>query len=359
MVMNAYVELDEPISIFLTESRFFLEPADSYSFKVVKDAFVQLYVNDELVETIPYTEAIYGDNEMRNKSLLHALPAFNDDVGYGFYLSEYIAKEGDKIRIEASSKKFPKAVVAETSVMETVVFESVDILNRVEKKYPVYEDRSAYDENGELIERVDTFYNVQENFNLKIKYRDKKDERNFYNFSFNIINVYYNDGYEYQTIEPVFRTSKSEIEKIGEDYNTYWYFMSGHFFATNDAVFEQDRASLESIIDGLDDFYYEGNSLMFGDELFDGKSHEFDFMLSINKEKYRYDDYYPDEPDEVYLYVTLSHLSKDYYFYMRSYEAYEDFFPLFSEPVQIYSNVKGGIGLLGSSSSSVVTVRIK
>ena len=83
--------------------------------------------------------------------------------------------------------------------------------------------------------------------------------------------------------------------------------------------------------------------------------------ISISKSPYN-----PDEEGYELIHseisVELQSLSYEYYMYLKTREANSNmssFEESFSEPVQIYTNVIGGIGILGSYSSSVFTIPLK
>jgi hypothetical protein len=81
---------------------------------------------------------------------------------------------------------------------------------------------------------------------------------------------------------------------------------------------------------------------VFSDELFNGKDYSLKFRLESPPEHY----------DRCK--VVLRHISKDYYLYVRTVAAESD--DIFTEPVQIYSNVNGGIGIMAASTSVVTQV---
>jgi hypothetical protein len=96
---------------------------------------------------------------------------------------------------------------------------------------------------------------------------------------------------------------------------------------------------------GNDDFFSENDNYYsaFSDELFNGKEYKFKLRIPYIT---RYDPLL--HPT---LHVELQHITKDYYLYLRSRDAAGSIGNLggiFSEPAQIYNNIRGGIGILGS-----------
>jgi len=57
--------------------------------------------------------------------------------------------------------------------------------------------------------------------------------------------------------------------------------------------------------------------------------------------------------------IDLQQLSKSYYLYQKTKFASISSDPILSEPVQIFSNINGGIGILASyTSSNIVTISL-
>jgi hypothetical protein len=99
----------------------------------------------------------------------------------------------------------------------------------------------------------------------------------------------------------------------------------------------------------------------FSDELFNGK--EYSLKFSFNSSTYIYKDQTYNQTSKVpikqELNIELQSISESYFKYLRSQSASASTIEFFSEPVQIYSNVKGGIGILGSYSSSFYKIQLK
>lgn len=104
---------------------------------------------------------------------------------------------------------------------------------------------------------------------------------------------------------------------------------------------------------------YYGNNMLFTDASINGRNH--DLTLSIIG---RYYDYYEGHKNENVDYDAMDHvnteflstivlevstLTKDLYLYKQTVRTYDDdeFLAFFSEPVQIHSNICGGIGIFG------------
>ncbi|WP_430815997.1 DUF4249 domain-containing protein [Carboxylicivirga sp. RSCT41] len=131
--------------------------------------------------------------------------------------------------------------------------------------------------------------------------------------------------YDYQTINGVNETGCT--------------YLGYHSVSTKDPVLSFNRIIDEDSFTDYPDNVY----LLFDDELFDGETYELKF--SIRGEK-------TDDAD-----IEIIQLDENLYRYyntvqMRDY--YEDY--AFSEPVRVYSNIKGGAGVLGSNNSHLMTL---
>lgn len=121
------------------------------------------------------------------------------------------------------------------------------------------------------------------------------------------------------------------------------------FFSSKDLVFGSVD---ESGIFG--EGYSQSQYNEFSDEIFDGKSYGLKFSTNF------YNAFYKDNgnpkpnvdatPKLVRneLVIQLHSVSESYYKYLKTKSVGTEGFEMFSEPVQIFSNVKGGIGVLGS-----------
>ena len=92
---------------------------------------------------------------------------------------------------------------------------------------------------------------------------------------------------------------------------------------------------------------------VFSDDIINGKEYTLKFKLSQNVITF----YNRPKETKQELIIALQQISKDYYLYLRTRAvANED--NVFSEPVQIHCNIKNGLGVFGSYSSSVRIMRL-
>jgi len=107
----------------------------------------------------------------------------------------------------------------------------------------------------------------------------------------------------------------------------------------NDPIFSSAIVGDNEYVDFSDlDLRPEG---VFTDVLFDGKSYQLKmpFNISIRQNEDANLDFFR-------VNITLEHLSKEYYNYLYTCDQGDMSMQLFAEPIQTYSNVKGGYGIV-------------
>jgi hypothetical protein len=121
------------------------------------------------------------------------------------------------------------------------------------------------------------------------------------------------------------------------------YYREALSFTSNDLAF--GTAGTDPLEGGEN--YYN----VFPDELFNGK----DYKLKLRVHYYYSGEWNVGKS----LCAELQHITRDYYLYLKSRDAArgsEDMGGVFTEPVQIFNNIRGGIGILGSYTSTVYTL---
>ena len=139
-------------------------------------------------------------------------------------------------------------------------------------------------------------------------------------------------------------------DPVGSDYYNLYPQGGLSGFTSTDPVFtDQMVEDIEDIL-GEHEYYGWGQYNMFSDRFFEGSEY------SVTMEAYWYvgEDY--DNYEPFTLEVTC--LDANFYQYLRSYRAYSNSDPesligMFTEPVQVYSNVKNAVGIVGAQSQSV------
>lgn len=302
MVVNSLFSPDSTIKVHISKSKFFLK--DDSSFDNIINADVLLYVNDTLYEQLSHT-------------------------GNGFYTGNYQPKPGDKVKLTAGNSEFA-TVNGITDIPNLVPVISIDTSTLASETQPIV-NYSSY--NGGPMQADTIGFNEMLEMKMNLNFSDPANQKNFYRVVIKL-RQYYDDG------------------KVSE---------RKFYYNSDDMVFGSTSES--SIID-------EGSSQSqykeFSDETLNGKNYTFKLGTSFNKTTYK-DEYKPD-PDnggvttisviKNELVVELQSLSKSYYYYLKTRAAGATVIDFFSEPVQIYSNIEGGIGILGSYTISSKTIEI-
>ena len=131
--------------------------------------------------------------------------------------------------------------------------------------------------------------------------------------------------------------------------NTYSGF---DYFESNDASMISS-AGVQS--DGAT-FY--GDEALFDDEMFNGTEKDISIDFFDYKSLYYEDE---DEEYEVQFILELTSVSESYYTYIRSLRAHydnQDQFIFAGEPVQVFTNIENGLGVLGSMSVDTMLLEL-
>lgn len=239
-------------------------------------------------------------------------------ISDGNYSADYFPQAGEEIELKVDVPGFDLvnsvAVIPEKpTVGEISVEESTS-----EQELIIYDDYgTGFIEIG-----------VSVNYDLKfsIPITDNGKEQNYYRLVV-LKEEYYAEGsnrtYLSHFTDPVFVTSSTEdIIGISSEYNRY---------------------------------------NIFTDLLFNGSTYYLNFSSSYLKEMNIFPQYeeYAERyhiPDRVIYYIQVQHLTYDYYMYLKTRSAsYDSDGNPFMEPIQIFSNIENGTGILGGAA---VTKRI-
>ena len=126
----------------------------------------------------------------------------------------------------------------------------------------------------------------------------------------------------------------------------------------DDILFDIDATN--EVFDLYEEEDNNGTAISFTDERINGNAHPITISLYIGHVS---PNTYFDTPDqELELYPTrieVYAISRDQYLYNKTLNAannYDGFMQVISEPVQVHTNIEGGIGILGASSKVVINV---
>jgi hypothetical protein len=155
----------------------------------------------------------------------------------------------------------------------------------------------------------------QQELRLSVKFKDPAGVHNMYGFG---VTVTYKE-FDYSTMTYTGRKQTNQAYLYGE----------------TDRFLKDESTNFEG-------------RLYFEDLLFDGQTKTVEFGVS---------DYSFYESDTVWLTINMEQIDRPYYFYMLSYNAYQQANGNpFSEPVQVYTNVTGGFGIFSGSSSASYSI---
>jgi Domain of unknown function (DUF4249) len=307
LVVHSFITPDSLVTASVSLSRFFLN--DTVSFQSINNADVTVIVNGTLKEKL----SLIGNDQYQGTYR----PAIDDTV---------------KLVVKVP---YMNEVSYQTSFCKPPVINSVDTTKLISKFF--------YDLSPNDTIALNTLFKIF----FTLKFTDPGKEKNYYRL---IV----------QSREHYFKFNWGQpIEVINDRYDfNFTDVVSGNNTSSN---------TVTGIITGDNTNTNSGNKYnVFSDDLFNGKTNSLtfnaDYWLYKRYPKYSLDSGYPIESgaaEEIEVFVSLQTISKDYYSYLKSRGASgsTDFY---SEPVQITNNIVGGIGFLGSyTSSNIVRFDLK
>lgn len=309
IVVNGKLQPGDTVCVSIKKSNSVLE--SSNYFESLPDATVKLYVDGVFREELTYLPRIdtFIENMNYDFTKIH-------EYQNGEYVSKnLVVQTGSTYRLEVSNDGYPSAT-CETTVPLPVEIESLSV------KYEAIED--DYGSFSYIIRNVMSFTDpgAKNNYyNLRVEGGggyDKNSKK--YSYYFNSY-TYDNDG---------FTPSDTILLNLGQ----------GVYINSSDPLFDNNETG------NIFDMEY-GYSTIFNDELINGKHYSLVFDIYIWTELYiEYGEFYTTT-------ALLDNLSPELYLYMVSVEKQymvED--NPFAEPVPVYSNVEGGLGIFGSMAIS-------
>ena len=311
VVVNSFITPDSIVSAHISESRFFLK--DSVMFKNVLNANVAVWVNGVYKET-----------------MIH--------VQNGTYKGTYKPAVGEtiKLMVKVPSKNDASCEAKIESQPVVLSIDTTDIWTG--QRYEIQNE--GYSSNGgPTIYTYDTIATVTgHQINYILKFKDDANLRNYYRL------VVQTKGH-YLSIDTLTNDTTTSIQ------DSYFFYFTDVVSGNN-----SNNDPVSSLIGNPS--YNEYN--VFSDDLFNGKTYSLTF--TTNEDVYKYKTSYTygrTAPSKKEISVYLQSISRDYYFYLKSRPAASSGSGFFSEAVQIQNNIVGGIGILGSyTSSNVVKIEL-
>lgn len=299
LVVNGFITPDSIIKVHVSKSEFFL--SNKTTFENINNATVNVWVNGTKTEKLT-------------------------SIGQGYYQASFKPQTGDTIKITAENADFSE-VYTYTEIIYPNPIIGTDTTNHVFTESPMVQYYSS--NHGPMIQDTIGVSKI-ESFDLKIKFKDPANVANYYKLNLKMLNYYDNDSTAFENV----------------------------WFNSDDMVFGSNNNN------GIFEAGYYSYDHEFSDELFNGK--EYNLKLTFNTHIIVYKDKNANPwqkeqktPIKRELYIEFQSISESYFRYIRTRSASASTIEFFSEPVQIYSNVTGGIGILGSYSNSVYKLPLK
>jgi len=231
------------------------------------------------------------------------------EYGQGIYRSHYIPLEGDVVKLNVSAAGYESVWAESTVPMRLAEFQVDSTINRTTTDYIVYNygyNDAGYDTVGVRYSNIHDF---------KLIFTDVAGESNYY------------------------RLVVKETTIAGE------YSMPRYLDNFDDIVFGTKKENMDGV---FSESPYDRYNI-FSDELIDGKTHTITIPIAQS-----YETFYDRADTTTYgktVNFNLQSISKGYYLYLKSLKALEIASPFMSEPVQIYTNVNGGLGIVGAGAN--------
>ncbi|WP_297905423.1 DUF4249 domain-containing protein [uncultured Parabacteroides sp.] len=316
LVVNCVAITGEPLTVSVSRTWFF---TDDHPNVTLDKAEVKLFVNGIFRERMSFQE---GDEVFNTR---------------GYFKSDFIPVEGDRIRVEAS---YPEYGVANA---ETVVPEPVQVL-----KAGVTYVTAA----GSTGSHLNAIYQVT--------FKDNPSEENYYLLRmeegvpiFDGIAKEYTGEYKWYPVtpnyatEPVFGQSLTALDQI---FGNNWMFGDGGKVFSDELINGQ-----EYTLHLTDEYYYE---FQYGA-----------YPIKIVPDSMWIDDFSEEDLlpiPSMHLRVHLHAISAEYYRYLKVLQD-KDTGSIsnllidggLAEPIRVFSNIDGGIGILGSCNVGVFETEIE
>lgn len=309
LVLNTVALVNSPLTASLSRTWFY---TDNHSNVTIRDARMELYVNDTFRELLVWKE---GDAD------------YNSD---SYYTSTYCPAVGDRIRLVAKAEGFKDASA------ETVLPQPSRL---VSGSATIKKDTTIFM----------SYRYIYTEYTSHITMKDDGTREDYYLIRFE---------------------SGSPILGDNNTWQYSWNPISVEY--SSDPLFDKDLTALDKVM-GYD--WLSGyNGRVFSDELINGKEYTFNFTSNssfsgpVPDEEFP-DTNYPEEiphptpaPPELFR-VVLYSLSEDYYKYLKVLQTKDDgslsndlINAGLAEPIRVYSNVAGGLGICGGCYKDSLTI---
>ena len=319
ITINAVVDPDTVVFAFISEATEFdymssiSMRSDYHSYDKIIYSREKFEFNDSIDKKRMLKNA-NAELEVNGKDVY----AMKYDSIYYTYNSNYIPRQGDNIKIRVSSQSNPlpdSSVVqldpVEAEVQLPSVTPRIEVIS-TELSIREKETHEALEWNGEIVQLTDVF-GSDTIMTIRAKIIDPGNEQNYYRL--------------------LVRSIGASRLYAGSYSAAIMRYRCVDEFKSNDRLF-YDSDLIKSY--GYIPAYF---SNVFDDELLNGKEYEFTVESRMRA----------DSEITPYVILELQHLSSDLYYYLKDIEVFRiSDFDLYTNPIQIWSNVKGGWGVFGA-----------
>ena len=298
LVINSLIEPWKPVKAYVGKSRFFMDSQGDLDSQLPDNVEVLLYVNDTPIGAMtPFIDTIWSAD---STWLEHAYK-----LKWAF-IHPYCPVAGDVVRISASAPGFD-AVEASTSPLPSRP------ICGISGRRVTYWEKYWYFNFGEY--EQDSAWCISETVELTIDLVDP------------------NPG---QT-----------------DFFRIFVNPSGYSYGDEISHFSSTISYTDPIFNMASQFNYYDNNITFTDQLFDGGSYQLKLPLNVYLTITDYTDpaFYRER-------IFVEHLTKEFSNYLSTSNQGDGITQFFSEPVQTYSNVNGGYGIVGGCSVDTLWVEL-
>lgn len=295
VVVNSYLIPESTVQVHLSKSRFFLD--NKRGFDWIENAVVEITINGDSTETLSHSQQ-------------------------GFYIGNYRPQAGDSISLNVQVPGFDD-ITSTTVVQPKSNIISVDtIAKKLVDRYPSY-----------YIDDEVVGYSAYYEYEIGIRIKDPEAVKNYYRLTVK------QRGYSVQDSTQFY------------EYNLY-FTLKGVSSETTSSVFEEFMENTNN------------DEHVFNDELFNGKESVLQFTYGNSqlevvpgKEEY-FEDYGFTNNNPYDLIINLQSTNRDSYLYFKTKMAAEQVFEtVFTEPVQIHTNITNGVGIFGTFTDHKVVLR--
>ena len=292
--------------------------------RLVANAFLQ--ADSTVVLELTQSQSILTNSDIRPVSgaeavLLEegrAVTTLEETQRAGVYTASFTPTVGRSYTLQVSKVGF-EPVEATTFIRPPVMIR--------EFSFDTVAFRSVVDYGDSVVTEVN--FEVDE---VRISFDDPAADRNYYEISAYRFEVYARDSFDNQGNYVQTDTIRTRVPLSLESDDPALAEGEGDFLASDAAV-------------------AYGEVLSFNDDFFNGNNYSFQFDPNA---------YYDPNWAEPQLYVVLRTIDEGQYRYFRSVDLqYENDGNPFAEPVQVYSNVENGFGIVSGSSADEVVVNLE